>query len=272
VIDSEHRKKNFFTRHHLKTLETISSLSASRIATATALEAARKAENELLMLNGKMTESKFMNLRLQMNPHFLFNILTTIKYLIVSKQVGKATDYLDIFSGFLRALLSYAEATVVTLDEELRILNMYVELESLCLDETFTWEVNIDEAIDCEEVLVPFMLLQPFVENAINHGLIHKTGEKRFSITIRENSDDALTCIIQDNGIGRSASTAINQRKLSAALHQSKGIGIVEERLELLQQKTSKRACVTIEDLYDNGLASGTRVSIIIPYYSTEEI
>lgn len=272
IIDSEHRRKNFFTRHHLKTLETISSLCASRIATATALEAARKAESELHTLNGKITESKFMNLRLQMNPHFLFNILTTIKYLIVSKQVSKATTYLDIFSGFLRALLSYAEATVVTLDEELRILDMYVELESLCLDETFAWEVNIDEAIDREEVLVPFMLLQPFVENAINHGLIHKTGEKRFSITISEQSPDSLICIIEDNGIGRRASTAINQRKLSGTLHQSKGIGIVEKRLELLQQKTSKPACVTIEDLYQNGLAAGTRVSIIIPYYSTEEI
>jgi ligand-binding sensor domain-containing protein/putative methionine-R-sulfoxide reductase with GAF domain len=272
VIDSEHRKKNFFTRHHLQTLETISSLCASRIATAAALEAARKAERELLTLNGKITESKFMNLRLQMNPHFLFNILTTIKYLIVSKQVNKAVNYLDIFSGFLRALLSYAESTVVTLDEELRILDMYVQLESLCLDETFAWAVNIDEAIDREEVLVPFMLLQPFVENAINHGLIHKTGEKRFSITIREHNADSLTCIIEDNGIGRHASTAINKRKLSGTLHQSKGIGIVEKRLELLQQKTSKPARFTIEDLYQNGQAAGTRVSIIIPYYSTEEI
>jgi ligand-binding sensor domain-containing protein/putative methionine-R-sulfoxide reductase with GAF domain len=272
VIDSEHRRKNFFTPHHLKTLETISSLCASRIATATALEAARKAESELLTLNGKMTESKFMNLRLQMNPHFLFNILTTIKYLIVSKQVNKAVTYLDIFSGFLRALLSYAEATVVTLDEELRILDMYVELESLCLDETFAWHVDIDEAIDREEVLVPFMLLQPFVENAINHGLVHKIGEKRFCITIREHSADSLICIIEDNGIGRNASNAINQRKLSGKLHQSKGIGIVEKRLELLQQKTSKTACVTIEDLYHDGQAAGTRVSIIIPYYSTEEI
>jgi ligand-binding sensor domain-containing protein/putative methionine-R-sulfoxide reductase with GAF domain len=272
VIDSENRKKNFFTKHHLKTLETISSLCASKIATAAALEAARKAETEVLLLNGKMMESKFLNLRLQMNPHFLFNILTSIQYLIVSNQVNKATSYLDVFAGFLRSLLSYAEATVVTLEDELRILAMYVELESLCLDATFVWDVTVEEDIDKEEVLVPFMLLQPFVENAINHGLIHKIGEKRFNIDIREHDDDSLICVIEDSGIGRSASNAINRKNLSSVLHQSKGIGIVEQRLELLQQKTSKKACIEIEDLYKNGEAMGTRVSIIIPYYSNEEI
>jgi putative methionine-R-sulfoxide reductase with GAF domain len=272
VIDSEHKKKNFFTKHHLKTLETISSLCASKIATAAALEAAKKAETEVLLLNGKMMESKFLNLRLQMNPHFLFNILTSIQYLIISNQVNKATSYLDVFAGFLRSLLSYAEATVVTLEDELRILEMYVELESLCLDATFVWDVTVAEDIDKEEALVPFMLLQPFVENAINHGLVHKIGEKRFHININEHDADSLVCIIEDNGIGRSASEAINRKNLSSVLHQSKGIGIVEQRLELLQQKTSKKACFEIEDLYKNGEAIGTRVSIIIPYYSNEEI
>lgn len=272
VIDSEHKKKNFFTKHHLKTLETISSLCASKIATAAALEAAKKAETEVLLLNGKMMESKFLNLRLQMNPHFLFNILTSIQYLIISNQVNKATSYLDVFAGFLRSLLSYAEATVVTLEEELRILAMYVELESLCLDATFVWDVTVAEDIDREEALVPFMLLQPFVENSINHGLVHKIGEKCFYINISEHDADSLVCVIEDNGIGRSASSAINRKNLSSVLHQSKGIGIVKQRLELLQQKTSKKACFEIEDLYKNGEATGTRVRIIIPYYSNEEI
>lgn len=272
VIDSEHKKKNFFTKHHLKTLETVSSLCASKIATAAAKEAARKAETEVLLLNGKMMESKFLNLRLQMNPHFLFNILTSIQYLIISNQVNKATSYLDVFAGFLRSLLSYAEATVVTLEDELRILAMYVELESLCLDATFVWNVTVAEDIDKEEALVPFMLLQPFVENAINHGLVHKIGEKRFHINISEHDTDSLICVIEDNGIGRSASGDINRKNLSSVLHQSKGIGIVKQRLDLLQQKTSKKACFEIEDLYKNGEATGTRVSIIIPYYSNEEI
>lgn len=271
VIDSEHHRKNFFTKHHLLTLQTISSLCAGKIATAVAVEAAKNAENKLLLLNGRMLESKFMNLRLQMNPHFLFNILTSIQYLIVSGQINKATDYLNIFSAFLRSLLNFAEQTVVTLEEELRILRMYVELESLCVDESFIWTVEMDDQIEQEDVLVPFMLLQPFVENAINHGLINKIGEKRFHISIKENDDDSLLCIIEDNGIGREAARLIKQKNLSSVLHESKAISIVQERLELLQQKTGKKAGFEMEDLYENGQASGTRVRITIPYYTKEE-
>ncbi|HLP36016.1 sensor histidine kinase [Lacibacter sp.] len=271
VIDSEHHRKDFFTNHHLHTLQTISSLCAAKIATSVAVEAAKNAENKLLLLNGRMLESKFLNLRLQMNPHFLFNILTSIQYLIVSGQINKATDYLNIFSTFLRSLLNFAEQTVVTLEEELRILRMYVELESLCLDESFIWNVDIDEEIEQEDVLVPFMLLQPFVENAINHGLINKIGEKRFHISIKENDEDSLLCSIEDNGIGREAAQVIKQKNLSSVLHESKAISIVQERLELLQQKTGKKAGFHIEDLFENGQPSGTRVHIIIPYYTKEE-
>lgn len=272
VIDSEHSRKNYFKEHHLNALETISTLSAAKIATAMALEATKKAENELTLLNGKMMESKFLNLRLQMNPHFLFNILTSIQYLVVSGQVNKATSYLNTFSGFLRSLLDYADDTVVKLDDELRILGMYIELESLCLAETFVWETTIDEEVDREEAWVPFMLLQPFIENAINHGLIHKVGEKKFSIHIVENNDDSLLCTIEDNGIGRAAAAAISEQNLSNVLHKSRGIGIVRERLELLQQKTLQKAGFEIEDLFSNGAACGTRVKIIIPYYINEEL
>jgi putative methionine-R-sulfoxide reductase with GAF domain len=272
VIDSEHSKKNFFTTHHLKALQTVASLCSSKIATAMAMEAMRKAENELQLLDGKMTEAKFTNLRLQMNPHFLFNILTTIQYLIVSNQVTKATKYLDIFSGFLRSLLDHAENSVVTLEEELRILKLYVELESLCLDETFEWSIHVAQSIDAEDVLVPFMLLQPFVENAIHHGLMHKPGVKKFTIHIEEDAEASLHCTIEDNGIGRKASANINGRSFSGVVHQSKGISIVEKRLQLLQQKTGKQACFSIEDLLHNGTANGTRVHITIPNYLTADV
>lgn len=272
VIDSEHRKKNFFTTHHLKALQTVASLCSSKIATAIAREAVRKAESELQLLDGKMTEAKFTNLRLQMNPHFLFNILTTIQYLIVSNQVNKATKYVDIFSGFLRSLLDHAEDSVVSLEEELRILKLYVELESLCLDETFEWSVQVEDGIDAEDVLVPFMLLQPFVENSIHHGLMHKPGTKKFTIRIYEENEDSLRCTIEDNGIGRTASASINGRSHSKIVHISKGIGIVEKRLQLLQQKTGKQACFSIEDLLKDGNANGTRVHIIIPNYLTEDV
>lgn len=269
VIDSEHTKKGFYKHHHLKTLQTIASVCSKKISAAMALEAMRKAAIELDTLNNKIQESKFKNLRLQMNPHFLFNILTTIQYLIVSQQTGKAGQYLNIFSSFLRSILSHAEDTVVTLEKELKILTMYIELESLCLDETFSWEMEVSEGIDQEEVLVPFMVLQPFVENAIHHGLLQKMGEKRFRITVDDHHDDYLTCIIEDNGVGRKQA-ALNKAKNLDAVHKSVGIDIVKQRLELMRQKTDKDAGVEIEDLYINGEAAGTRVRLHISYYNED--
>jgi LytS/YehU family sensor histidine kinase len=236
------------------------------------MEAARRAESELAELNNKIIESRFQNLRLQMNPHFLFNILTTIQYLIVSGQTAKAINYLNIFSGFLRSILHFAEDPVVSLQEELRILALYIELESLCMDESFTWEVKVDSGIDQEETLFPFMLIQPFVENAIHHGLVQKIGEKRFSIRISEVGENCLSCVIEDNGIGREKAMLINGRNLSSVIYKSKGIDIVKQRLELMEQATTRKNGVRIEDLYDKGEPAGTRVHITLSSYNKEEL
>jgi ligand-binding sensor domain-containing protein/putative methionine-R-sulfoxide reductase with GAF domain len=272
IIDSEHSRKNFFNKQHLRTIETIASLCAKKIAAAIALAQVKKAEAEVEALNNRMRDFKFKNLRLQMNPHFLFNILTTIKHLVVSGQTRKAGAYLDIFSGFLRSLLYYADETVVSLREELHILKLYIELESACLDESFTWHVQVADSIDPEEVQVPFMLLQPFVENAIHHGLLPKQGEKRFSISIDEYDNEHIRCVIEDNGIGRSAAAAANEKNLQSVIHKSKGIDIVKQRLELMRLKTAKQGGVNIEDLFDHEIPCGTRVNIIISYYNKEEV
>jgi ligand-binding sensor domain-containing protein/putative methionine-R-sulfoxide reductase with GAF domain len=179
VIDSEHSKRKFFKPIHRQTLEQIASICASKIAGTLALEQTLKAEQRLKEIDISLKESRFMNLRLQMNPHFLFNTLTSIQYLVVSGQTQKAIQYLNIFSGFLRNLLQFAEHTLVSLEEELKILRQYIDLESLSVDETFIYKIDLDETIDPEDVLVPFMVLQPFVENAIHHGLIHRIGEKK---------------------------------------------------------------------------------------------
>lgn len=271
VIDSEHRKKNFFTKEHLKVLQTIASLCSAKISRAMALDAMRKSKMEVLQLNVKMAESKFLNLRLQMNPHFLFNSLSSIQHLIVSQQTTKAYKYLTVFSNFLRSLLKYAEMNFIPLDEELKILKMYVELESLRFDQSFTYDISVDETLNHEEVLVPSLMVQPFAENAIWHGLLHKEGEKKLSIHFSNSSDEYLTCVIEDNGIGREKSKMIQQNKISSMVHESKGINIIKERLDLLQQKTGKPAHVEINDLYNTSKATGTRVIITIPYYNPEE-
>ncbi len=207
-----------------------------------------------------------------MNPHFMFNALSSIQHLIVSQQTTKAYKYLTIFSNFLRSLLNYAEKNFIPLDEELKVLQMYVELESLRFDQSFSYEINVDENLSNDEVLVPSLMVQPFVENAIWHGLLHKEGEKKLKIEFVNHSDDHLTCTIEDNGIGRSNAAQIQQQKISSKIHESKGIGIIEERLKLLQQKTGKPAHVEIKDMFDaQQHAAGTKVIITIPYYNPEE-
>ncbi|MBP9104535.1 MAG: histidine kinase [Chitinophagaceae bacterium] len=268
IIDSENKKKNFFTQQHLKALETISSICATKISGAMANEAMEKSKLELMELNVKMAESKFLNLRLQMNPHFLFNSLSSIQHLIVSQQSNKAYKYLTIFSNFLRSLLNFAEKNFITLDDEITILKMYIELESLRFDESFNYEILVDETLNNDIVYVPSLMVQPFVENAIWHGLLHKEGDKKLTIRFSGNAEDSLVCEIEDNGIGREQAAAIGKNKMSSMIHQSKGISIIKERLGLLQQKTGKPATLVIKDIINGG----TKVIITIPYYNPEEI
>jgi len=268
VIDSENHRKNFFTTQHLNALQSIAAICSTKISRAMAIDAMKRNEKELMELNVKMAESKFLNLRLQMNPHFLFNSLSSIQHLIVSQQTTKAYKYLTIFSNFLRSLLNYAEKNFIPLDEEIKILNMYVELESLRFDKSFQYQITVDDNLSNDVVFVPSLMVQPFAENAIWHGLLHKEGEKRLSIRFTGDAEESLLCIIEDNGVGREKAATIKNNNISAKVHESKGINIIRERLLLLQQKTGKPADITFEDIFP----SGTRVTINIPYYNPEEI
>lgn len=273
IIDSENRKRNFFTKDHLRALQSIASLCAAKISRSMAFEAMRKSREELLLLNMKMAETKFLNLRLQMNPHFLFNSLSSIQHLIVSGQTQKAYRYLTVFSNFLRSLLNFADKNFILLEQEIKIMTMYIELESLRFDDSFIWEIKTDDSLLQEVVTVPSLLIQPFAENAIWHGLLHKDGPKKLTIHFKSDAEDSLTCIIEDNGIGREKAGEIRAQNINARLRESKGIGIIKERLTLLQQKTGKPASIEFEDLYDEAKQpAGTRVRINIPYYNPEEL
>ena len=271
IIDAEHQRRNFFTRQHLHALQTIASLCSAKIARAMAVEAMKKSRMELMELNMKMAESKFLHLRLQMNPHFLFNSLSAIQSLIVSQQTTRAYKYLTVFSHFLRSLLDYADKNFITLDEEVTLLRMYMQLESLRFDQSFRYDLQIDDSLGNEEIWIPPLLVQPFVENAIWHGLMHKQGEKKLEIRFTATADDNIMCTIEDNGIGRHHARLLQHKKLRSVIHESKGISIVEERLKLLQQKTGKPAQVQMEDLFDDRQEpAGTRIIIVIPFYNAE--
>lgn len=272
IIDSENKKKGFFTKKHLQTLQRIASICSAKISRSMAVAEMKKAEKQLNLLNSKMLETKFMNLRLQMNPHFLFNSLSSIQHLIVSQQTNEAYKYLSVFSNFLRSVLQYADKTVIKLDEELKMLEMYVKLELLGSDKTFEYSIEVDEQLEPEDILIPPLLIQPVVENAIWHGLMHKEGKKTLSVSFRDSGDEHLICTVDDNGIGRIAASAIGQKNLNNFAYQSKSTQLIKERLQLLKEKTGKQASIKVEDKSINGVSEGTRIKMIIPFYNIDEI
>ncbi len=262
IIDSENSRKNFFTQKHLSILTTIASLCANKLVRLNAETEKRNALMELLNHKRKTAEAQLKSLRLQMNPHFLFNSLNSIQQIILAGDEKAATLYLSKFSRLLRAVLAHSDKEKVTLKEELEMLQLYVELESLRFKESFHYEIVCDEIIDADEIKIPTLLIQPFVENAIWHGLLHKEGARSLCIRISEDSSENIVCVVQDNGIGREASKKINV----VNTHTGKGIAVAEERLKTYNKQHVLKSKVLIEDLKDiNGNAAGTKVIMTLP-------
>lgn len=272
IIDSEHSRRNFFRQKHMETLQRIASLCASKISRSMAIAELKKAEEKLHTLNTKIAATKYMNLRLQMNPHFLFNALNSIQHLIVAHQTNEAYRYLSVFSRFLRSVLQFADKNVINLEEEIQLLEMYISLEQLGSDKRFCYQIVVGKNLETEEVLIPPLIIQPLVENAIWHGLMPAEGEKQLNILFEENSDDQLVCVVEDNGIGREAAAQLEKGKMGQLAYESKSTAIIRERLELLKEKTGKDAAIHVEDKKLNGRAMGTRVTVIIPYYNRDEV
>jgi len=258
IIDSEHKKANFFKDKHLNALTTIASICSVKISKSITKEQLDEVTKKVDILNHQIKEITFLNLRLQMNPHFLFNSLTSIQHLIISQQTNEAYKYLTIFSNFLRSILKFAEQTFISLEDEIKLLRMYISLESLGFAGTLTYKIFVSEEIEEEDVAIPSLLIQPFIENAIWHGLKNKVGEKFFSVTFSVIQDETICCSIYDNGIGRNVTKQINTLKSE---HESKAIELAVKRLALLQEKTNRTAYLEIIDE-----AVGTRVNIYFPY------
>lgn len=265
VIDSEHSRKHFFTSQHLKVLTTIAALCAGQMQLAKAEEEKKKAEIELLQNKQKALESRLQSLRLQMNPHFLFNALNSVQQMILANEEMIATKYLSRFSKLLRAILVHSDKETISLKEELDILHLYVELESIRFKEAFTYSITCDENIDTDEVRVPTLLVQPFVENAIWHGLMHKEGDRKLLVAFEEKGE-SLQCIVEDNGVGRKKASEIKGVSLNGTNHQSKGIAVSTERLKALKNTDGESGSILFVDLHANdGTSAGTRIEINFP-------
>lgn len=216
-------------------------------------------ENELLEIKRGIAELKLMALRSAMNPHFIFNALNSIQYFIASHERRNAINYLSMFSKLVRGILTHSVQNKVKLVDELDLLTHYVDLELLRFDNKFDYELKTNPSLDLEAIEVPSLLIQPYVENAIVHGLYNKEGRGMLRISI-DKERDVICVVIEDDGIGRNAAQALKRRLTPQ--HKSFGTEITEERLKLINQ--SRNVSVDIEDLYHGGAPGGTKVRIWI--------
>lgn len=182
----------------------------------------------------QLSELEMKALRAQMNPHFMFNCMNSINRMILSSDNENASLYLTKFSKLIRLMLQNSERQSVPLEDELSMLETYIQLENMRFNGKISYHISIDDFIDQRNTLVPSMVQQPFIENAVWHGLMHKEGEGLINITIRENGN-LLLCVIEDNGIGREKALGLQEKTLME--HKSMGLQITEERLRLLNRK-----------------------------------
>jgi len=220
----------------------------------------RKEEKIKTDLNRKMAELEMKALRAQMNPHFVFNSLSSIQESIVTGKTDAASKYLSKFSKLIRLILENSGKQFISLKTEIDSLTLYLELESFRF-ENFTYTFSIDPQIDANFTMIPSMVIQPFIENALKHGLSKKKNDKHLKIDIRM-EHGRLAAIVEDNGVGRAIAAQV--KTLERKDHHSMGIKITEERLQLLGEQNGAAAQIT--DLFDReGNAAGTLVKIILP-------
>ncbi len=219
------------------------------------------AEQEKLKLqaefNQKIASAELKALKAQMNPHFIFNCLNAIRNLVQKGQGDKATEYLADFASFIRKVLSYSEVKQISLEEELALCELYLKMEQLRFEDGFAYEIKVGPNTAIDFIMLPPMLLQPLLENAIWHGLLHKKGERRISVTIAQNEKEVI-CTIDDNGVGRTYSSQIK----TSTKKDSMGMKLFIERLDINNHVLDNNYHYEIIDKYHNDRSSGTKVNL----------
>jgi ligand-binding sensor domain-containing protein/signal transduction histidine kinase len=216
-----------------------------------------------LRLENELRLTQQNALKAQMNPHFLFNVLNSIKGYIYENDKKNAARYLSDFSSLVRKVLDLSSLPTVSLDQELDALKLYIDLEAMLLQSDFQYRIQVEENVDPSGIQIPALLLQPYVENAFKHGLRHKTGPKRILIRITMDEENGvLTIEISDNGIGRKAAGELNA--VNRGEHESFATSAMEKRIELLNHGKKDLVGVEISDKFEGEEAVGTIVTIRI--------
>lgn len=203
-------------------------------------------------------------LRTQMNPHFIFNALNSIKHYIINNEQKNAVHYLNKFSKLVRKILESSTLKEVTLQEELETMDLYMNIENIRFSNEISYTINVDENLDLSKVKVPPLVLQPFLENALWHGLSSKKGDKTINLSVFKPSEGFIQIDIEDNGIGRTASSKIKSKKIIN--RKSIGIELTKERLDNFIKEFNNPFSLIFDDLIDDEKnPKGTKVALKIP-------
>lgn len=214
-----------------------------------------------LTLQKELAEYEQKALHLQMNPHFVFNCLGSISSFIVQNGTDSAIKYLSKFSKLMRLTLEYSKESLIPIDREIESLQNYLELEQLRFNHMFNFKINKSQDIE-DDVSLPPLLIQPFVENAIIHGVIPKKEIGTISVDFTL-GQDILICTITDDGIG--INTSKKNKEHSVVAHKSMALDIIKKRLEMISSSTSREATIRVEELKTDQLVNGTRVELKLP-------
>jgi hypothetical protein len=217
-------------------------------------------KEEQQQIRKELYKSKIAAIRAQMNPHFMFNALNTIQEFIITNQKEVASEYLADFADLMRKYLEQSKCEEITISEEIETLEIYLSLEDLRVDGQLNYSIQCEPTMNPYEITLPVMLLQPFIENSIKHGLLHKEGEKRMSISFRMKSQNRIECIIEDNGVGRAASEMIKANRTHN--HDSFATDAINNKVDLVNKSSERNLSIEIIDLFSGDEAKGTKIIV----------
>ena len=227
-------------------------------------EKEKVAEIEKIQRDRELVFLKLENLRSQMNPHFIFNALNSIQEFIILNKKDLASDYLGKFADLIRTYLDHSTRGSITLQEEIDCLSIYLELEKNRFEDKFTYQIE-NQIESADTIEIPTMLLQPYVENALKHGLLHKKENRKLTVIMQySENQELILCSIEDNGVGRKKAKELAAKRPK---HKSFALKATQDRLQLLNYGSERKIGVRIMDLYSElENPTGTRVEITIPY------
>ena len=223
----------------------------------------RQKEQEQSKLDQRVAELEQKALRSQMNPHFIFNSLNSIQQYVADRDITGANNFITDFSQLIRMTLDLSTHAFINMADEIKYIDTFLRLEKTRLEDQFDYSISIDENLDLHEIYLPPLLLQPYVENSIRHGIKYKTdGKGLIQISVGK-KDPGILIRIEDNGVGRETS-----KKFKSKFHipyQSKGMTINKDRIDILNNYNDKKIEILILDLYNEKReATGTRVDVIL--------